>query len=243
VNAISCTGMTIGMSCLPLVRLFPIRNVQQNTFDLMTSCSDIERLIACRSSTAKEALDLLVRKASETQRILDRYGASAGGDSRVSAKYQRVADNFAKVSAKIEGVLKRFHDSSSSEKRNDDKQMELLSQGISGVTQPRTYVHRSDYEYISSMEEGGRAHTLENLSKINKEINSIQDVYVSLSEVAVSQGSLLDSVNEKLGSAARSATSAVRELNRAQEKLDYWTKIKVYAVSGTAALGLILWLI
>jgi t-SNARE complex subunit (syntaxin) len=94
------------------------------------------------------------------------------------------------------------------------------------------------------MEEGTQAQTLQDLTRINKEMNSLQDIYVSLSEVAGSQqGSLIDSVQSKLSRASQSATAAVSELARAKDRMDNWTKIKVYTVSGLAAVGLFIWIV
>lgn len=221
------------------------RIIQQNTFELMTSCSDIERLISTRSSTVKDALDLAVRKASDTQKTLDRYRSYALNDSRSSGKYQRVAENFAKVTSKIENAMRRYQESLSARPAPVGTPMDTIPKPTTSFTKSSSSSHApgASYDYISSMEEGSRSHTLQDLSRINREMNSLQDIYVSLSEVAKNQDSILDSVQGKLETVARSAGSAVHELNKAKDRLDYWTRIKLYAVSGAAAVGIVIWLL
>ena len=212
----------------------------------MSACSDIDRLIANRSATAKDSIDRAVRKAVETQRSLERYKSVALTDSRLNAKYQRLADNFSKVSAKLEDSMKRYTDrciaGPDPSQATQLKVMNEVNRSFSRTS--HSYKPPSAYEYISSMEEGTQAQTLQDLTRINKEMNSLQDIYVSLSEVAGSQqGSLIDSVQSKLSRASQSATAAVSELARAKDRMDNWTKIKVYTVSGLAAVGLFIWIV
>jgi t-SNARE complex subunit (syntaxin) len=210
----------------------------------MTSCSDIDRLLATRSNTAKEALDLAVRKASETQKALERFKSYTNDDPRSTSKYDRVAENFGKVTKKIESAMKRYQESIASKSEPSGTKMQPMNHRVSGFSESNSnYYPPHNYDYISSMEEGNRGQTLEELKRINRDMTSLQDIYVSLSETASNQGSLLDSVQDKLNTVGRSASSAVQELNKAKERLDYWTKIKLYAVSGIAAVGFVVWLI
>jgi t-SNARE complex subunit (syntaxin) len=210
----------------------------------MTTCADIDRLISTRSSTVKEALDLAVRKTSDTQRALDRFRSYALSDNRSSNKYQRVSDNFSKVSAKLESAIKRYQETLAIKVSTAGTQLDVISSAGATFSKPSSsYAPGGSYDYISSMEEGSRSLTLQDLSRINKEMNSLQDIYVSLSDVARNQESVLDSVQDKLGSVARSASSAVQELNKAKDRLDYWTRIKLYTVSGAAAVGFVIWLL
>jgi len=92
------------------------------------------------------------------------------------------------------------------------------------------------------MEEGTQA--LHDLNRIGKEMTNLQDIYVSLNEVAVSQQvSLLDSVQSRISQVAETAKHTVVELNHAQSRMDYWTRMKVYALTGVTAVGVLFWLV
>lgn len=218
------------------------RVIQQNTFELMTSCSDIERMISGKSSVVRDAIDLVIVKAAETQKLLGRYKSLASEDPRTETKYQRLADNFTKVSAKIENAMRRYRDTQPLQTPYTGNQMSSFNPK-NNFEKQSTYRPPSSYEYISSMEEGTRSHTLQDLQRINKEMSTLQDIYVSLSDASQSHTSLLDSVQSKVGEIGASASSAVQELKRANDRLDYWTRMKIYGVSGLAAVGIILWVI
>lgn len=203
-------------------------------------------MLAARSSTVKEALDLAVRKASETQRALERFKASSVNDPRTSSKYDRVAENFGKVTAKIETAMRRYQESfKRTVSESGSTPMLSMNPNGSGFSKSSsTYCPPTSFDYISSMEEGSRkTHTLQDLKRLNRDMTSLQDIYVSLSEATNSQGSMLDSVQDKLSIVGRSASSAVQELNKAKDRMDYWTRVKLYAVSGIAAVGFVVWLI
>jgi hypothetical protein len=212
----------------------------------MSTCSDIDRLIANRSSAAKDTIDQAVRKSVETQRSLERYKAIVSHDARMGSKYQRLADNFSKVCTKLEDSMKRYTDRCiSAPDAGQSTQLKVMSEVSRSFSRSsNSYKPPSAYEYISSMEDGTQAQTLQDLTRINKDMSSLQDIYVSLSEAAGSQqGSLIDSVQSKLSKASQSASAAVTELARAKDRMDYWTKLKVYTVSGLATVGLLIWIV
>lgn len=209
----------------------------------MTKSTEIDRLILVGGADVKDIIDVSVRKAMETQRLLQRYDNAA----EQNAKYKRLAENFARASKKLEVSVRKF----------SEKQVAVRQPELSGMTQLRdmnlvpkplgklsSQQVPSSYEYISSMEEGNKAQTLVDLTRINKDMNSLQDMYYSLSEVAsTQQASLIDSVQSKLAQASSTAKNTVTELTRATDRMDYWTKVKVYAAAGVTAVGLFFWVI
>ena len=220
--------------------------IQQNTFDIMTACSEIERLIVGGASVTSSIVDQAVKKALDTEHALERYRRFSSFDPRCAGKYARLSENFSKAKGKLEGVLRRLSEQKEIIATRMDAgkstQLRLMGEGnersASNVSKPR-----SGYEYISSMEEGVRGQTLEDLTRMHKDMNSLQDIYFSLSEVASSQTSILDSVQERLGQASSSASAAVRELSQASTRIDSWTRIKIYTVTGVASVGLLFWIL
>lgn len=219
------------------------RLIQQNTFELMTSCSDIEKMISGKSSVVRDAIDVVITRAADTQKLLARYESFASGDPRTESKYQRLADNFTKVSTKIESAMRRYREAQSQPISSAGSRMTVVNSMSGSFEKQPSYRPPSSYEYISSIEEGTRSNTLRDLQRINNEMNSLQDIYVSLSDASERHTSLLDSVQTKVGEIGASASSAVHELKRANDRLDYWTRLKLYGVSGLAAVGIILWVI
>jgi t-SNARE complex subunit (syntaxin) len=218
------------------------RSIQQNTFDLMTACSEIERLMVSKKSTVPIILDQAVKKSRETEKTLDRLKTSLSGmDARSGSKYARLTENFSKAKIKLEETLRRYSDYRKAGNMSDDstqlRVIKPLRQDEPCVVRPAT-----GYEYISSMEEGGRGQTLEDLKRMNKDMTSLQDIYFSLSEVAGSQSSLIDSVQSRLVHASSSASAAVQELSRANGRMGFWTKMKIYTVTGLAAVGVLFWI-
>lgn len=211
----------------------------------MTACSEIERLVVGGASVTSSIVDQAVKSALATEHALERYKRFSSLDPRCAGKYARLSENFSKAKGKLEGALRQLSEQKAiSAPRTDagkSTQLRLMGEGKERsaiVSKPR-----SGYEYISSMEEGVRGQTLEDLTRMHKDMNSLQDIYFSLSEVASSQTSLLDSVQERLGQASSSASAAVRELSQASGRIDSWTRIKIYTVTGVASLGLLFWIL
>ncbi len=200
-------------------------------------------MLASRSSVVRDALDIAIKKASETQMLLGRFKTGSDGDPRAEGKYSRLADNFSKVALKIENSMKRYQEQVTSVTPGVGQQMTVMSERSEPFIKTGSYKPPSSYEYISSMEEGTQGQTLQDLQRINRDMNSLQDIYVSLSEAANTHGSLLDSVQTRMGEISNSASSAVQELKRASDRMDYWTRVKLYAVSGVAAVGLFFWIV
>ena len=210
----------------------------------MTKCSEIDRLILIKAPGVKELIDQSVRKAVDTQRMLERYQSFSG--DRPDAKYKRLSENFGRASSKLEDSMRKFNDTPPRQESRSSTQLRVMNEVTRTFPLSNSSAYRppNGYEYISSMEEGIQGNTLTDLNRINKEMNSLQDIYYSLSEVASSQqGSLIDSVQGKLSKVTSTASSAVQELNRAKDRLDYWTRIKMYSVTGLAAIGIFFWVI
>ena len=220
------------------------RHIQQNTFDLMSKCSEIDRLILIKSPNVREIIDQTVRKTVDTQRLLERYGCFAAADTNADPKYKRLAENFARASSKLEESMRRYSDRVATPEPTQSTQLKVMHDVNRSFPKAQSSKPISGYEYISSLEEGVQCQTLQDLNRVNREMNSLQDIYYSLSEVATSQqGSVIDSVQAKLSQAGHTASSAVQELARAKDRMDYWTRIKVYSVTGAAAVGLFFWIL
>lgn len=200
-----------------------------------------------RGSGIRELIDQSVKKVVDTQRMLERYKSFSTADSRNEAKYKRLADNFGRASRKLEESMRKFSERSTSPEGCDSTQMRVMTEAPRSFpkipSSSSSFQPPSGYEYISSMEEGMRGQTLQDLKRINGDMSSLQDIYFSLSEVASGQQSVIDSVQSKLSQVGHSATSAVHELNKAKDRMDYWTRLKVYTVTGVAAVGLFFWII
>lgn len=202
------------------------RMIQQNTFDIMSACSEVDRLIASRNPSASDVISRAVRKAVDTQQCLERLRPAG----KMEARYSRLAENFGKASKKLEEAMRR-----AGEQRGEATQLRVLHE-ITKTAKPNVPTR----DYVSAMEEGT---VLTDLTRIKKDMTTLQDVYVALSEASASQSSRLSIVQEKLGQAGHATCEAVRELNRAKDRMDYWTRMKVYAASGVVSICLLLWLV
>jgi t-SNARE complex subunit (syntaxin) len=209
----------------------------------MTKCSEIERLALVKSPTVRELIDTSVRKVVETQQVLERYKAFLGhGKDQTDPRYKRLVDNFTRASCRLEEVIRNYTERSKLISASDHSATPLNEVPRTGMKSTQI-PPLSSYDYISSMEEGS-TQSLHDLSRIGKEMSNLQDIYVSLNEVVVNQqASLLDSVQSRLSRAADTAKNTVTELSRTQGTMDYWTRVKLYAITGTTAIGLFLWLV
>lgn len=208
----------------------------------MARCTEIDRLILSGGANVKDLVDLSVRKAVDTQKLLERYETfhSQSSTTRKDTKYARLSENFNRASKKLEESIRKYGERSREIPAVDRPTTQLRDMQFGRHVQPST---GSGYEYISSMEEGSRAQTLSDLTRMGKDMNSLQDMYFSLSEVASQQSTLIDSVQGRISQAATSAKNTVVELNKAKDRMDHWTRIKVYTVSGITAVGILFWLI
>ncbi len=215
---------------------------------MITKSSEIDRLVAINSPNVKELIDISVRKVMETDRLLERYHDYLNNGA-VDSKHARLLENFNRARNKLEKSVERYGQSRAAPpSTSSGTQLRVMNtdplRTSSSVRQPLAQVP-SSYDYISSMEEGNQTRTtLHDLTRVHKEMSNLQDIYYTLSETAQSQQhTLLDSVSSNLSKASEKVTETVKELNRAQERLDYWTRIKLYAVTGVAAVGLVIWLV
>lgn len=217
--------------------------IQQNTFDIMTACNEIERSLLGQIKGVPGSVEQAVKKSGDTEHLLERYKKFSEFESRAVGKYTRLKENFSKAKSKLEDTLRRL-----SEKRaahfDSEKSTQLQVLGDVREESP-LYMKKPSpgYDYISSMEEGVRGQTLQDLTRMSKDMNSLQDIYFSLSEVASSHSSFLDSVQDRLVQASNSASSAVIELTRASGRMDKWTKVKIYTFTGCATVGLLFWIL
>ena len=237
---------SVALRDMDALHLDEFRSIQNMTFELMSKCSEIERLLLVKGFGVKELIDQCVRKAVEVQNLLERAKTVSSSDLRNEAKYRRLAENFTRTSNKLEALMRQFSEVSNKPDFKQDTQLRVINEVSRSfaVSEPSTYRPPVGYEYISSMEEGLQGQTLHDLNRINKEMHSLQDIYYSLSETATShQSSVLDSVQSKLSEVGHSASSAVKELTRAKDRMDYWTRVKVYTVTGLAAVGVLFWVI
>ena len=235
----NCAGMTISGESVSLresdaLHLGDMRIVQQHTFEIMTKCSEIERLMVSGSPSVRDLIDSSVRKAVETQQVLDRY-RSFFGDSAVrnDPKHRRLFENFERANKKLEEVIRKYREGNL-RTYNDptSTQMNVVS---------RSTPSRS-LDLLSSMEEGHQ--TMHDLSRISKEMTNLQDIYVSLNDSAVNQqSSIIDTVQSRVASVADTARHTVEELSRAKNRMDYWTRLKLYTVTGITAVGIFFWLV
>lgn len=220
------------------------RLIQQCTFDLITKSSEIDKLITVSSPNVKEIIDAAVRKVADAERIVDRYQGYLCSPT-VDSKHSRLVENFKRAKSKLEQCVARYSESRTSHP---------LAPSASSGTQLRVMnpellkgpAHRqplSSYDYISSIEEGNQTRTLQDLNRVHKEMSTLQDIYYTLSETAQSQHTLIDTVSSKLSKASEKVSDTVKELGKAKERLDYWTRIKLYVVSGVAAVGLVIWFV
>lgn len=208
----------------------------------MTACNEIERSMLGRINSVPGSVEQAVKKSGDTEHLLERYKKFSEFESRAIGKYTRLKENFSKAKSKLEDTLRRF-----SEKRGAHLDIEKSTQlqVLGNVREESLYMKKpsSGYDYISSMEEGVRGQTLQDLTRMSKDMNSLQDIYFSLSEVASSHSSFLDSVQDRLVQASNSASSAVIELTRASGRMDKWTKVKIYTFTGCATVGLLFWIL
>lgn len=189
---------------------------------------------------------MTVRKVADTERLLAQTGVSSATVT-LDGKQARLLENFNRAKRKLEECIQKYSlmrsappSSSSGTQLRDFKT--VVPPVSSNSRQPLN--QQSSYDYISSLEEGkNHQQTLQDLNRVHKEMSSLQDIYYSLSETAHSQHTLLDTVSANLSRATETVSGTVRELNKAKDRLDYWTRIKVYAVTGVASIGLLVWLI
>lgn len=237
-------GMTISLSSGQSVSLrdadslhnADMRNIQQNTFDIMSKCSEIERMMSVGSQSARDLIDASVRKSVETQQLLDRYKSFFGCEATKSdAKHRRLFDNFERANKKLEEVIRKYRESANQIDPNSS-QMKRVDKYSAQTSFSQTF------DVASSLEEGRQ--TLHDLNRISKEMTNLQDIYVSLNDTAVShQSSIIDSVQSRVSAAATTAKQTVEELSRAKNRMDYWTRIKLYTVTGVTAIGIFIWLV
>ena len=232
------SGSSVSLRDSDALHLGDMRTVQQNTFEIITKCADIERLMSSGSHSTRELIDLSVRKAVETQQVLERY-RSFFGESVVQndVKHRRLFDNFDRANKKLEDVIRKYREGNF-KTYTDPKHTHMK---VLPDPRGRTSTNQS-VDYISSLEEGRQS--LHDLNRISKEMSSLQDIYVSLNESAVSQqASVIDSVQSRVASIAETARSTVDELSHAKNRMDYWTRIKLYTVTGVTAVGIFFWLV
>lgn len=202
----------------------------------MTRCTEIDRLILVKAPNVKSVVDSCVRKATETRRLVERYDSI-----HADAKHLRLLENFTRAEKKLEETIKKFS--------LHQQQKQVLPPAVVPTRELSTFGKStsapsipSSYAYVSSMEEGSSV--LSDLTRINKDMNSLQDMYYSLSEVAVNQqATLIDSVQHKISQASTSAKNTLEQLAVAKDKMDYWTRVKVYTLAGVSAIGILVWLI
>ena len=182
----------------------------------------------------RQLIDAAVRKAVDTQQVLDRY-RSFFGDSVVQSdpKHRRLFENFERANKKLEEVIRKYREGSL-KTYNDPKSTQMNT-----VSKP---LFTQSFDHLSSMEEGKQA--MHDLSRISKEMTNLQDIYVSLNDTAVNQqSSIIDSVQSRVASVADTARNTVEELSRAKNRMDYWTRLKLYTVTGITAVGIFFWLV
>ena len=232
------SGQSVSLRDSDALHLGDMRVVQQNTFDIMTRCSEIERLLSSGSQSVRELIDASVRKAVDTQQVLERY-RSFFGESAVQGdlKHKRLFENFERANKKLEDVIRKYREGSQRTYNDPNStQMKGLSNSAKASSVPRSF------DYLSSMEEGKQ--TMTDLSRISKEMTNLQDIYVSLNETAANQqSSIIDTVQSRVASVADTARHTVEELSRAKNRMDYWTRLKLYTVTGVTAVGIFFWLV
>lgn len=232
------SGSSVSLRESDALHLGDMRIVQQNTFEIMTKCADIERLMGSGSQSTRELIDLSVRKAVETHQVLERYRSFFGEPVvQNDAKHRRLFDNFDRANKKLEDVIRKYREGNF--KTYTDPKSTPMNDFANRVGLKPSH---PSMDYMSSMEEGRQS--LHDLNRISKEMSSLQDIYVSLNESAVAQqGSVIDSVQSRVASVADTARKTVDELSRAKNRMDYWTRIKLYTVTGITAVGVFFWLV